>query len=264
MTGAWLQHAILRAASLLAPANQRAEWLGEWRTELWYIPQRHATAFCLGSFRDALWVRRNQPIATDLTSPLRCILFLAVVSAAGMFVAACLLNPLQSKAVYWRLSVADLPVACLLTSAISCLLLPPTLAIFGAGPWPARLRWWAFLAVKLALLQPVFLCGLFIWILLAPVAPVAPVGVLALWIPGLRWVFADQQRRCPVCLRMLTNTVRIGAASHTFLDWHGDESMCSHGHGLLQEQSYSREVQWLRLDASWSALFPNSRGGRQS
>ncbi len=46
-------------------------------------------------------------------------------------------------------------------------------------------------------------------------------------------MITDQQRRCPVCLRLLTNPVRIGTPSRTFLEWYGAESTCSRGHGLL-------------------------------
>ena len=59
MTSEWLHCSILRAASLLAPSDQRDEWLNDWRSELWYIPRQGATQFCLGAFRDALWLRRN-------------------------------------------------------------------------------------------------------------------------------------------------------------------------------------------------------------
>ena len=55
----WLQNTVLLAASLLAPGDQRAEWVKEWRSELWYIPRRTALLVSLGAFRDALWLRRN-------------------------------------------------------------------------------------------------------------------------------------------------------------------------------------------------------------
>ena len=78
-------------------------------------------------------------------------------------------------------------------------------------------------------------------------------------ILALRWVITDQQRRCPVCLRLLTNPVRIGTPSRTFLEWYGAESTCSRGHGLLHvseiSSSYSEKPQWLRLGDSWSGLF---------
>ena len=74
MKSEWLQYTILRMASSLAPDGQRAEWLEEWRSELRYIPRRRATRFCLGAFRDALWLRRNnlRPVKY-LESPISCL-----------------------------------------------------------------------------------------------------------------------------------------------------------------------------------------------
>jgi hypothetical protein len=48
-----------------------------------------------------------------------------------------------------------------------------------------------------------------------------------------RWIFEDQRKRCPVCLRLLANPVRIGEPSRIVLDWHGTELICLSGHGLL-------------------------------
>ena len=75
---AWLQEGILRGALLLVPAGQRREWMADWRSELWYIPGRERTPFCLGAFRDAWWLRRNQSTrAAFLESPGGCLAFLA-------------------------------------------------------------------------------------------------------------------------------------------------------------------------------------------
>ncbi len=74
-----LHIAMLRNAALLVPAPERGEWLAEWKAELCYV-NHDATAFCLGSFRDALWLRRKSFSARrafSLDSPLRCVLFLA-------------------------------------------------------------------------------------------------------------------------------------------------------------------------------------------
>src|SRR5947207_14515011 len=89
--------ALLRGAAWLVPREQRAEWLAEWRSELWYVCRttnrrpRDATAFCFGAFKDALWLRRNsaEPNARErfwLESPLQCCLFLAVLAAASSFI----------------------------------------------------------------------------------------------------------------------------------------------------------------------------------
>ncbi len=63
---------LLRLAAWLAPGEARAEWLAEWKAELWHVGRSHGTgmagafrggrrvtAFCLGAFPDALWLRRN-------------------------------------------------------------------------------------------------------------------------------------------------------------------------------------------------------------
>jgi hypothetical protein len=63
---------LLWGASLLVPSQKRAEWSQEWRSELWYVLRgcvsetnpdlrslRGATAFCLGAFQDAIWLRKR-------------------------------------------------------------------------------------------------------------------------------------------------------------------------------------------------------------
>jgi hypothetical protein len=86
-----MHSAILSAASLLVPRDHRAEWLDEWAAELAYILRespRCATVFCLGAFRDALWLRRNTPRAETrsilLESPARCLLILAATAAIAL------------------------------------------------------------------------------------------------------------------------------------------------------------------------------------
>src|SRR5277367_3704487 len=73
---------ILRNAAMIVPAPERAEWFAEWKAELWYV-ERGATTFCLGSIRDALWLRGRTFTARrmfSLDSPLRCVLFLATLA----------------------------------------------------------------------------------------------------------------------------------------------------------------------------------------
>ena len=96
---------LLRVASLLVPHSQRAEWWHEWRSELWHV--RHAcapmgsfslrgeaevTAFCLGAFQDALYLKRNS-LESRAHSPAlqgsaaQCLLTLAALLAACYAVA---------------------------------------------------------------------------------------------------------------------------------------------------------------------------------
>jgi hypothetical protein len=133
-------------------------------------------------------------------------------------------------------------------------------------PWSSRLRRGIFLALKIALVQPMMLLGFFVLVRTGPVVPVAPqLAISAFWILTFRWVLSDQRRRCPICLRLFTDPVRIGTASQTFLEWYGAESMCPRGHGLLHisemPASYSGKPEWLRLGDSW--IFPGAAGVRR-
>ncbi len=275
----WLPHTILRAASLLAPGDQRAEWVKEWQSELWYFPRRGAILFVLGAFRDALWLRRNwsetehrslmKRTRTYLESPLRCLTFLATLAAVSFFIAVRLAALPQKPSL--PLGVGDVPAGCAVMLLFSGLLLPGTLAVWRTPahcpplPWPSKLRRGIFLALKIALVQPILLCGFVVQILMGPLGGLAGLGFDAAFILALRWVITDQQQRCPVCLRLLTAPVRIGTPSRTFLEWYGIESTCPHGHGLLHisenSSRYSGKQQWLRLDDSWSGLFSAASRG---
>jgi hypothetical protein len=277
MRSEWLPHTILRAASLLAPGDQRAEWLDGWRSELWHIPRPGATLFCMGAFRDALWLQRNNPNPPNrdrahLESPLRCLAFLAALAALSLFILVRLPAPHMPSS---HLRIRDLPTGFIAMLILSCLLLPAARFAMGRAPvnrhpmpWPNRLRRGIFLALKIALVQPMMLCGFVVLLWILPVLPIGPqLGICAAWMLVFRWLLTDQRRRCPVCLRLLTNPVRIGASSQTFLEWYGAESICSRGHGLLHvsemSSSYSGNPEWLTLDDSWRGLFSKAAGVRQ-
>jgi hypothetical protein len=261
MKSQWLQSIILRTASLLAPGDQRTEWLTGWRSELWYIPRRGSTVFCLGAFRDALWVRRNSPSpGKHLESPLSCLAFLAILAAVSLFIAVRLPAP-DTMTRSSHLGLRDLPQGCVAMLLLSALALPVIRLAMGPHasryplPWRSRLRRGIFLALKIALIQPMMLGG-FVAVCAMPIANM-PFSVC--WILAIRWALIDQRDRCPVCLRLLTTPVRIGSASQTFLEWYGAESTCSRGHGLLHTwempASYSGKPEWLALDDSWKSLF---------
>jgi hypothetical protein len=98
-----LHTTILRAASLIVPTSQRAEWHQEWRGELWHVrqacapaghhdsgqAQHQVTAFCMGAFPDALCVRRagtaSPPAAAG--TPRQCLFVLSAILAATYAVA---------------------------------------------------------------------------------------------------------------------------------------------------------------------------------
>ena len=109
-----MQDGIVGAASFMVPAGQRAEWRREWHGELWYVrhelcesgalsgpAQREVTAFCLGSLRDALWLRREShqahvPEPRISGAAGQCVLRLCTVLAV-CFILACLLPGVQSE-----------------------------------------------------------------------------------------------------------------------------------------------------------------------
>ena len=273
MKATWLQRTTLRVASLLAPSDQRAEWIEDWQSELWYIPPCHAARFCLGAFPDALWLRRNRSkedrkrTGIRLDSPIGCLAVLAACAALSIFFMVHVLAPRLDPAPPLRTrDLAGMSMGVLL---LSCLLLPAALFVWRAPtdrhalPWPSRLRRTIFLVLKIVLLQPVVLCGFFSQAALGPLGGFASLGCDAAVILALRWVIIDQQRRCPVCLRLLSSPVVIGTPSRTFLEWYGTESTCSRGHGLLHASeitsSYSGQ-QWLCLGDSWSGLFAKGAG----
>ncbi len=73
----------------------------------------------------------------------------------------------------------------------------------------------------------------------------------ALW-----WNFADQNRRCPVCLQKLALPVTIGSWASTF-EPATTELLCVEGHGSLAvpETESGEPDRWTALDASWRELF---------
>jgi hypothetical protein len=203
-----------------------------------------------------------------LESPLRCLAFLGVLAAASLFIAVQLPAP-ATMSRSSHLGFRDLLEGCVGMQLLSGLGLPAIRLAMGPHaslyplPWRNRLRRGIFLALKIALIQPVMFAGL----VLACTIPIANLAFNFSWILAFRWVLIDQRRRCPMCLRLLTDPVRIGSASQTFLEWYGAESTCSRGHGLLQTAempaSYSGKPEWLVLDDSWKSLFSEAAGVRQ-
>jgi hypothetical protein len=137
-----------------------------------------------------------------------------------------------------------------------CLLAPITTRLsLGDYPRKFRPRQWAFLAAKILLVMPIMLFGSMALAGVGAIIMAPPAGLFA-----MRWVLDDQRNRCPVCLRLLSNPVRIGQSSHMFLEWHGTELICLHGHGLLhvpeRPSIWFTRQRWMDLGTSWSGLFP--------
>jgi hypothetical protein len=235
-----LHFATLRCAALLAPAPQRTEWLAEWTAELCYV-DRGATSFCLGSFRDALYLRSSSfsvRRAFLLESPSKCIFSLAGLAATILAATTVVSRKLWLAGPSGAPSPGQFAVGLLWVYALSLLILL-TLNPLALGEYPAnrfappltiRLRRWPFLAAKIGLLVPIMW---FATIVPATLFPPATSLLFLGWIFSFRWVLADQRKRCPVCLRPLSTPVEVGAPAHLFLDPHGVELVCVRGHGRL-------------------------------
>lgn len=131
-----------------------------------------------------------------------------------------------------------------------------------------KFRRWAFLAVKIGLV--LVIVG-FLSIDLAHLAPsinslsaeYIQLGTsLCGFLLAFRWVLRDQRKRCPKCLRLLTNPAHVGQSSRNFLAWNGTELICVGGHGLLHipdmPTSWFSTQRWLYLGSSWSGLFSDA------
>lgn len=159
---------------------------------------------------------------------------------------------------------------------LASLALPATTAL-PLGEYPHRhdhlsasvnARRWIFLFVKFALVilavdlwTTALACGFFsgnpVTALYVQLATAFPILLFS-----FRWILQDQRRRCPECLRLLSNPARVGQASCSFLSWNGTELFCVRGHGLLHipelPTSWFSTQRWLCLDSSWGCLFPDS------
>jgi hypothetical protein len=252
-----LHLAILRSAAWLVPVEQRGEWLAEWRAELWHV-NHGATAFCLGAFRDACWLRRNNSgpnirLEFGLQSPLRCVSLLAILAAVSVFFAF-RMPPARGDWAPGRFMSAYL---FMIVTSVLVLSATTSLAL-GEYPGKRHFRRRIFLAAKIALILLIVFYGSLD--LASTVTRVFEAhGFLVGLVVGFRWALVDQRRRCPVCLRLLTNPTRIGGPSHAFLEWYGTELICAQGHGLLYvpeiPSSCYTTQRWQYLDPSWTSLF---------
>ena len=89
---------------------------------------------------------------------------------------------------------------------------------------------------------------------------VLPIVIYWLSAPvALLWLFADQRRRCRVCLARLATPTHFGSASSWLLDPMGTELLCERGHGTLYvpetHSSTQKPEGWTKLDESWREIF---------
>jgi hypothetical protein len=172
---------------------------------------------------------------------------------------------------------AQLPSSILLFTLILAFLSLPATTPLPLGEYPrhsgrlpraTRARRWIFLSIKFALVVPlVHFTSVDVAYGVQGISfTTAQCIQLAISFFGflfaLRWILQDQRKRCPVCLRLLSNPARVGQASQNFLAWNGTELICAGGHGLLHipelPTSWFSTQRWLYLDPSWSGLFSDA------
>jgi hypothetical protein len=169
----------------------------------------------------------------------------------------------------WQVFLFAVFLACLALPATTSLPLGEYRVSSHKPTWPTRVRRWAFLACKLALLLPiVYLVSIDLAYLRISTNSDMPIYIelisaFSFCLFGLRWMLRDQRERCPVCLGKLTHPARVGEPSRSFLAWNGTELICVGGHGLLHvpeiTTSWFGEQRWLYLDPSWRVLFAEER-----
>jgi hypothetical protein len=103
---------LLWGASLLVPASKRAEWSEEWQAELWYVLRecssrtsvhprsvKEATAFCIGAYRDAIWLRRRSWQAQQPLTQIRGSVFVCALALVGILFATWEIGRLSPRVV---------------------------------------------------------------------------------------------------------------------------------------------------------------------
>ncbi len=138
---------------------------------------------------------------------------------------------------------------------IACLMVAVTASLKLGVARGARSR--AFLLAKTVLFVPtVYGCAFLAFSVDMPFAVIFQLAVFPGSVFAVCWAVADQTRRCPVCLRLLSSPVLLGKASQTFLGWYGTEWMCAQGHGVLRvpelAASSSSARQWVNLEELWA------------
>lgn len=164
----------------------------------------------------------------------------------------------------------------LFTLIVAVITLPATTALplgeyprlSGRLPWAVSGRRWLFLLSKISLVVPLVCLSSVDVAYGIPSLSSTSTQYIQLGLSyfgflfAFRWILQDQRKRCPVCLRVLSNPARVGEASRNFLAWNGTELICAGGHGLLHipelPTSWFSTQRWLSLDPSWGSLFSDA------
>ena len=286
---------LVRAASWIAPRRARPEWRARWESglrTLWTLVERGELAadasaqmlrHCAGAFADAFWLRfRRQSLRNRVRGPA----FPLLAAAAVLLMTAALTGGFSTTRAVVRLALAAGAIPpdprqvalwdaqrsntlFMYTAPIAFALLIAVIFVtlgrlsLGSRGW----RYWQFLALKTS---AVLLTVPLLWIEVGAAIRSHLPGAASVLLGGLLftlafivafawalwWSFADQRRRCPVCLQRLAMPVRIGSWASMF-EPPTTELLCEEGHGSLcmPETEGGEPDRWTALDASWRELF---------
>ena len=263
---------LLRAVEWIVPAAERSEWLRTWEAELWYAHQyvsggrkrgaQRTADLSMGLIRDALWLRTD-----GWRLMYRGTASLCLGSLAGLGVLSILFSLALTGG--W----SELRVA-LAGPALRCLFAAPLIVFVTYATASRRhvelsyagkaLSWvrrqFFFVAKTLLILHLTFVLGFDVCrplhVRLPGTADLLQILAFVIFtVFGLRWAFADQERRCKQCLRSLASPSQVGRPSYNLLEWNGTEQACSQGHGALSvpemETSWCQYGRWTGADAVW-------------
>jgi len=287
----WLLH----LAGRLAPPAVRKEFLHRWNSRLENLcvlvdrgevagrERSELMLLCRDAMSAAFWLRFSR---AGLRHWLLGPQFVLTLAVSAMALLAVLSRGFQATravvraAIYWNLEplepwlvhkrydpMGDMVVGHVVPIVLALVTGAALVAIgrlsLGRYGW----RYWSYLAAKIAVtiaLVPVLWIEVSrgLWNLITP-------ELLRVWVAGLGstvaflggfglvaiWVFADQRRRCPVCLRRMAQPVTVGSWGSMF-DPVTTEFLCDEGHGALSldESEMGAGDRWITLDTSWRGL----------
>jgi hypothetical protein len=261
---------LLRLVEKIVPAGERAEWSRTWRAELWHMHHRDRRGkdlgitvdLSIGLTCDALWLRTDSWSRALSGTPALCLASLMGLCVLSTLLGLALNGSWRAFAMYTRGPFERSALAAMLVVFVSFATMSRGRIEQGStskGRFGLRRQaiFWAkaVLVLLLACLLSADICR--------PIYAVFPMWAYALqllmFVPfaliGLRWAFADQERRCKQCVRMLAMPARVGRPSHNLLEWNGTELACKQGHGRLNvpemETSWCDRSQWVDLGPVW-------------
>jgi hypothetical protein len=260
---------VIRLAGGIVPSGSRSDWRRRWTACLRDLatliargefPRGNATElrwYCGAALADAFEARfSGADLQRWLGAP---ALLLLALSSLILILAACTGGFTVTRSLISSGGERVVPYALVVAFAM---LISVTIAVrFRAQLKGHDWRYWSFLLLKtgaaMAILTDLWIEGGFtLRMHIANDTLRALGGGLLLTViyaaatgAAMLWCLSDQQRRCPVCLRLMAAPVRIGSWASIF-EPVITELLCNEGHGTLcvQECDTGEPDRWLALE----------------